>query len=434
MRLLVVGGGGREHALAWTLARSPSVTEVHAAPGNPGIAQVAQCHAVGLGDIGALTDLVAHLGVDLVVIGPEAPLAAGLADALLDRGIAAFGPRKSGARLESSKTFAKQVMEFAGIPTAEARSFETAGQAIEYVEKLGGPVVVKADGLAAGKGVTVCDGLSDARAAILDAMEQRRFGDAGSTVLVEERMTGPELSILAFCDGATVLPLPAAQDFKRSLDDDQGPNTGGMGSYSPVPIATDGVLDQAMDQVLKPVADQLAKMGRTYVGVIYAGLMLTAVGLKVVEFNCRFGDPETQAILPRLQSDLGELMAASTQGSLSGMKVSCSDRACVSVVAASGGYPEADPLPTGFVISGLEAAAQLPGVQIFHAATAERDGELITSGGRVLSVSALGDDIAAARSLAYRALGNISFEGMRYRTDIAERTAREVLSGSTRRR
>jgi phosphoribosylamine---glycine ligase len=420
VKVLVVGGGGREHSLAWALARSPSVTEVHAAPGNPGIARVATCHPVGVGDIGGLVDLAAHLGTDLVVIGPEAPLAAGLTDALEERGIAAFGPKKSGARLEASKTFAKQVMEFARIPTAEARTFESARAAIAYVEQMGGPVVVKADGLAAGKGVTVCDGPADAEAAILEAMEQHRFGDAGNTILVEERMEGPELSILAFCDGITVLPLPAAQDFKRSLDGDLGPNTGGMGSYSPVPIATDGVIDQAMDQILNPVASQLAQMGRHYVGVIYAGLMLTSAGLKVVEFNCRFGDPETQAILPRLESDLGDLMAATTQGSLAGMKVACSDRACVSVVAASGGYPEADPLKTGFEITGLEEAEAL-GVQIFHSGTAERDGTLVTSGGRVLSVSALGENLKAARELAYRAMEKVSFEGMRFRSDIASK-------------
>jgi phosphoribosylamine--glycine ligase len=419
VKVLVVGGGGREHALAWALARSPSVTEVHAAPGNPGIGRVATCHPVGVGDIPGLVDLAGHLGADLVVIGPEAPLAAGLADALEQRGIVAFGPKKSGARLEASKTFAKQVMEFAQIPTADARTFESAKAAIAYVEELDCPVVVKADGLAAGKGVTVCDGPDDAKAAILEAMEQHRFGDAGNSVLIEERMEGPELSILAFCDGVTVLPLPAAQDFKRSLEGDQGPNTGGMGSYSPVPFATDGVVDQAMDQILNPVAAQLAQMGRHYVGVIYAGLMLTPAGLKVVEFNCRFGDPETQAILPRLESDLGELMTATTQGSLAGMKVACSDQACVSVVAASGGYPEADPLKTGFEITGLDEAEAL-GVQVFHSGTAERDGKLVTSGGRVLSVSALGEDLASARKMAYRALEEVRFQAMRFRTDIAE--------------
>ncbi|HYN98033.1 MAG TPA: phosphoribosylamine--glycine ligase [Actinomycetota bacterium] len=422
MRVLVVGGGGREHALAWALARSPSVTEVHAAPGNPGIARVATCHPVSTGDLPGLAGLAAHLNADLVVIGPEAPLAAGLADALQERGIAAFGPKKAGARLEASKTFAKQIMEFAGIPTADARTFESAPDAIAYVEDRGGPVVVKADGLAAGKGVTVCDGPDDARAAILDAMEQRRFGDAGTTVLIEERMEGPELSILAFCDGVTVLPLPAAQDFKRALDGDRGPNTGGMGSYSPVPVATDAVLEEAMERILDPVAAQLAQLGRHYVGVIYAGLMLTPAGLKVVEFNCRFGDPETQAILPRLESDLGELMSATTQGSLAGMKVVCSEQACVSVVAASGGYPEADPLVTGFEITGIDKAESL-GVQVFHSGTAERDGSLVTAGGRVLSVSALGDHLSPARELAYRALGEIGFEGMRFRTDIAERAA-----------
>ncbi|HEX2178945.1 MAG TPA: phosphoribosylamine--glycine ligase [Actinomycetota bacterium] len=422
MKVLVVGGGGREHALAWALACSPSVSEVHAAPGNPGIASVGTCHPVGVGDIAGLVELAARLAADLVVIGPEAPLAAGLADALAEHGIAAFGPKKSGARLEASKTFAKQLMEFAEIPTAEARTFESAAGAIAYVEELGSPVVIKADGLAAGKGVTVCDGPSEARAAIVEAMEQRRFGDAGNTILVEERMEGPELSILAFCDGTTVLPMPAAQDFKRALDGDLGPNTGGMGSYSPVPFATDALVDEAMDRILLPISDHLARIGRHYVGVIYAGLMLTEAGLKVVEFNCRFGDPETQAIVPRLASDLGDLMAATTQGSLAGMKVVCTDRACVSVVAVSGGYPDADPLVTGFEITGL-AKAESPELQVFHSGTALRDEKLVTAGGRVLSVSALGDTITSARELAYRAIGRIDFEGMRYRSDIAERAA-----------
>lgn len=427
MKVLVVGGGGREHALAWSLARSPSVSEVHAAPGNPGIARVAACHPVGVGDIPGQVDLAAHLAADLVVVGPEAPLAAGLSDALEERGVAAFGPKRSGARLEASKTFAKQVMEFAQIPTAEARSFESSKKAIAYVDELGGPVVVKADGLAAGKGVVVCDGPEQAREAIEEMMQARRFGDAGATVLIEERMSGPELSILAFCDGQTVLALPAAQDFKRSRDEDRGPNTGGMGSYSPVPEATDEVMEYAMERILNPVATQLARMARHYVGVIYAGLMLTPQGLRVVEFNCRFGDPETQAILPLLESDLGELMKASTEGSLAGMRVRCSKKACVTVVAASAGYPEADPLVTGFAITGLEHAEAL-GVQVFHSGTAERDGRLVTAGGRVLSVSALGEDLTAARELAYRALEGVEFEGVRYRSDIAQRAAGRVQS------
>lgn len=423
MRALVVGGGGREHALAWALSRSPSVSEIHAAPGNPGIARLGECHDVGVDDNAGLVDLASCLGADLVVIGPEAPLAAGLTDELQAKGIPVFGPRKAAARIEASKTFAKQVMEFAGIPTAEARPFSSAAEAIRYVEEMACPLVVKADGLAAGKGVTVCDGPEDARQAIRAAMEQGRFGEAGATVLIEERMTGPELSILAFCDGETVLPLPAAQDFKRSLEGDQGPNTGGMGSYSPVPEASDAILDQAMDRILVPVAGQLASMNRRYLGVIYAGLMLTPGGLKVVEFNCRFGDPETQAILPRLECDIGDLMAAAIRGELAGMKVPCSGQSCVSVVAASGGYPEAEPLETGFVISGLEEAEREPGVQVFHAATRRRGSDLVTSGGRVLAVSALGDDLAAARETAYRAMGRISFERMRYRSDIAERAA-----------
>lgn len=419
----MVGAGGREHAVVWALSKSRTVTEVHAAPGNPGIAALATCHPVEVSDLPELVDLADRIRADLVMIGPEAPLAAGLADLLGGRRIPVFGPTSGGARLEASKSFAKTLMREAGIPTAAARSFDDLDEALRYVEELGSPLVVKADGLAAGKGVTVCEGPDDARAALVAAMKNRRFGNAGATVLLEERMEGEELSILALCDGKTVLALPAAQDFKRAYDGDAGPNTGGMGSYSPVPACTPEVFRQAIDAALVPAAERLISRGERYVGVIYAGLMMTARGLKVVEFNCRFGDPETQAILPRLHSDLGELMAACTRGELSGMSVESSSRACVCVVAASGGYPESDRLSTGFPISGVAAAAGLQDVEVFHGATAVRNGRLVTAGGRVLGVSALGDGIGQARTRAYEALSYLGFEGMRFRRDIGLRAA-----------
>lgn len=427
MRVLVVGGGGREHALVWALSNSPSVQEVHSAPGNPGMAEVSQCHPVPVDDSEGVARLAKRLTADLVVVGPEAPLAAGLADRVAAEGIPVFGPRAAGARLESSKDYAKRLMARCGIPTAEAKAFSDLDAALAYVREQNSPLVVKADGLAAGKGVTVCDGPDDARAAVLDAMEAKKFGDAGRTVLIEERMEGEELSILALCDGKTVLPLPAAQDFKRAFDGGTGPNTGGMGSYSPVPSCTPQVAEEAMDKVLRPLVKGLAELREPYVGVIYAGLMLTDDGLKVVEFNCRFGDPEIQAVLPRMQADLGRAMLACTNGELAGERLEASPQACVCVVAASSGYPDVSPLPAGYPISGVADAQAMPGVEVFQAATRLVDGDLTTAGGRVLSVSALGDDVAAARRLAYEAIGKIAFEGMRYRTDIAARAAADKL-------
>ncbi|MDQ4148596.1 MAG: phosphoribosylamine--glycine ligase [Actinomycetota bacterium] len=421
MRALVVGGGGREHALVWALSRSAFVDELFCAPGNPGIAELAECHPTSATDIAGITGLARRISADLVVVGPEAPLAAGLADALADAGIRVFGPRASGARLESSKAFAKGLMASSGIPTAPARLFDRPSDAVRYVQAEARPLVIKADGLAAGKGVTVCDSADEAEAAIVEAMVERRFGNAGAKILIEDRLEGEELSILALCDGSTIVALPAAQDFKRAYDGDAGPNTGGMGSYSPVPSCTPDVYEQAMELILHPVAGELARLGEPYVGVIYAGLMLTEQGLAVVEFNCRFGDPELQAILPRLTSDFGEALLAATEGSLKGVEVTWSEESCVCVVAASAGYPEADPLPTGFEIQGVDEVGRREGVYVFHAGTALDDGRLVTAGGRVLSVSAVGDDLEDARSRAYDAVAGISFEGMRYRTDIAAR-------------
>lgn len=430
MRVLVVGSGGREHAIVWALSRSASVTEIVCAPGNPGIAELADCSPEKAEDTKALVELARYRRPDLVVIGPEAPLAAGLAD-VLSEDFAVFGPRASGARLESSKSYAKGLMAAKAIPTAASASFRRPAEAIAYVRERGRPVVVKADGLAAGKGVTVCENAGQAEAAIDQAMVGLRFGEAGRTILVEDRLFGQELSLLAFCDGKTVLPLQPAQDYKRALDGDGGSNTGGMGSYSPVPICTPDVFDEAVQLVLEPIAQALAEQGETYVGVIYAGLMLTEGGLKVIEFNCRFGDPETQALLPRLKTDLGEVMAACVDGALAGESLDWSSEACVTVVAASRGYPDKKGFPTGLPVTGLGDVGSGEDVLVFHSGTARVEDRVVTAGGRVVSVSALGDDIAQARKKAYEGMNQISFPGMHYRTDIAARAAVSIMAGDS---
>ncbi len=423
MRVLVVGGGGREHALVWSLSKSLLVDDILCVPGNPGIAESALVRRIAVDDLPGLVALTAREQVDLVVVGPEAPLVAGLADALVPAGIPVFGPGASGARLEGSKTWAKALMAAKGIPTAAADNFERADEAIAYAERLiarSGGVVVKADGLAAGKGVTVCDDAAQAAGAIRDALERGIFGVAGSRVLVEERLQGEELSVLAFCDGRTVLAMEAAQDFKRAHDGDLGPNTGGMGSHSPVPACTPQVAGRVSDEVLEPIAAALAEQGEPYVGVIYAGIMLTADGPKVLEFNCRFGDPETQALLPRLASDLMEPILACTEGSLRGVRLAWRPEACVAVVAAAAGYPGSP--ATGAVVRGLDEAAAVTGLPVFQAGTAwGPDETVVTSGGRVLSVAALGDDPLAARRRAYDGLAKVSFDGMWYRSDIGPR-------------
>jgi len=415
-----VGGGGREHALAWSLAKSPLVDELVAAPGNPGIAEVADLRAVAATDVAGIVGVAKEVRPGLVVVGPEAPLVAGLADALRAEGIPVFGPGAAGARLEGSKEWAKSLMATRGIPTAIAAAFDRVDEAVAYAAGLaagGRGVVVKADGLAAGKGVTVCDDAAQAAVAIADALERGVFGAAGSRVVVEERLVGEELSVLAFCDGTTVLPMEAAQDFKRARDGDLGPNTGGMGSHSPVPSCTPAVADRVAAEVLEPIAAALGEGPEPYVGVVYAGIMLTDDGPKVLEFNCRFGDPETQALLPRLASDLAEPMLACTEGSLSGVRLGWRPEACVAVVAAAAGYP--GPPATGDAITGLAAAAALTGLPVFQAGTARgADGSVVTAGGRVLAVAGLADGHGAARRLAYDGLAKIAFDGMWFRTDI----------------
>lgn len=422
MRILVVGGGGREHALTWKLSENPTVDKIFATPGNAGIGEVAQCEHLDLEHPAVIADFVEAHGIDLTVVGPEAPLVAGLADELAQRGLNVFGPSKAAARIEGSKAWAKEIMLKAGVPTARSETVTTLEQGRAALDRFGTRVVVKADGLAAGKGVTVAEDRAGAEQALRACLVDRAFGNAGATVVIEEYLEGEELSILCLTDGRHVLPLVPAQDFKRAFDGDTGPNTGGMGSYSPIPFAPADIVERALDEVFEPMIRTLEAAGAPYVGCLYGGLMLTAGGPKVLEFNCRFGDPETQAVIPRLDSDLAELLLACTEGNLSYYKPIWTPDVCVAVVVASGGYP--GPHRTGFPIGGLEDASAMDGVQVFHAGTGRRDGQIVTAGGRVLAVSALGKDLAAARSRSYEATGKIRFEGMHHRTDIAERAAR----------
>jgi len=417
MRVLLVGSGGREHALAWKLSQSQRLSELHAVPGNPGIGRIATLHAGSLTDLEGITRLASRLEPDLVVVGPEAPLAAGLGDRIRDAGFACFGPSAAAARLESSKAFAKTVMQTAGVPTARAIVCDTVAAAQAAIAEMGGRVVVKADGLAAGKGVTVCDTAAEAQAAAEGCLVDGDFGRAGARVLIEERMDGPELSLLALCDGERVLALAPARDHKRALDGDAGPNTGGMGAFSPVPGVGGDLVDHILDTVHRPVVNELARLGMPFRGCLYAGMMLTIDGPRVIEFNVRFGDPEAQAILPRLDADLLDLLSRSATGSLAGATAPSADDACVTVVVAAPGYPETP--ATGGAVTGIAAAEALEGVTVFHAGTAQPDGELVAEGGRVLGVTAQGRDFREARTRAYAAVDLIHLEGSMHRTDIA---------------
>ena len=415
MKTLVIGTGGREHALARALSLDPGVTEVHAAPGNPGIAAVATLHEVDPMSGEAVAGLAERLGADLVVVGPEAPLVAGVADAVRARGIACFGPTREAARLEGSKAFAKEVMAAAGVPTARAFVCGTRAEAEAALDELGAPYVVKDDGLAAGKGVVVTD---DREAAVAHAASCDR-------VVVEEFLDGPEVSLFALCsydetEGACVRPLQPAQDFKRIGDGDEGPNTGGMGAYTPLPWAPADLVEEVLRDVLQPTVDEMARRGTPFTGLLYAGLALTSRGTRVVEFNARFGDPETQPLLALLDSPLGTLLHAAATGTLGRVDPPAwKPGAAVAVVMASAGYPESS--SSGDVITGVDAADSLPDVHVVHAGTATSDGDLVTAGGRVLAVVGLGPDVAAARDTAYTGVSVIGFEGAQHRSDIAAR-------------
>jgi phosphoribosylamine---glycine ligase len=423
MRVLVVGAGGREHALAWRLARDPAVRKLFAAPGNAGIAREAECVRVAPDDAAGMLAFVERERIDLTVVGPEGPLVAGLADRLAERGHPVFGPSSEAARLEGSKAWAKELCGRYGIPAAGGLRADSMSEALGALDAFGPPYVVKADGLAAGKGVVITEERDEAVRALERALVEGEFDEAGSTVLVEEHLTGREVSAFALADGTTALTLAFAQDFKRVGDDDAGPNTGGMGAYSPVPFVDDATAERIRTDIVERTIRAMADEGVPYRGVLYAGLMLTDAGPRVLEFNCRFGDPETQALMPRLASEPAALFLACARGELPSLRVDLRPGACVTVVLASGGYPGA--YETGFEIEGLEAAERVGGATVFHSGTAERRGRVVTAGGRVLSVSATGSSIAEARERAYDASGRVSFEGMRYRADIEALAAKE---------
>ena len=406
MKVLVVGAGGREHALCWKLAQSPRLTKLYAAPGNAGMADVAECIAIGAQDVTALVAFARSAPIDLVVVGPEAPLVDGLADALTAAGIRVFGPSAKAAQLEGSKGFTKDLCRSAGIPTAAYGRFTTADAALAYARAQDVPVVVKADGLAAGKGVTVAMDHAAAEAAIRDAFGGR-FGDAGAEVLVEDFLAGEEVSFFALCDGQTALPLAAAQDHKRVGDGDTGPNTGGMGAYSPAPILTPDLADTVMATIIQPTLAAMKANGMPYTGVLYAGLMITDTGPQLIEYNVRFGDPECQVLMMRMQSDLLDLLDAAACGQLAGRTIDWHDAAALTVVMAANGYPGTP--DTGTVINGVAQAQALHGVEIFHAATARTNGQLVATGGRVLNVTAMATSVAEAHALAYAAVDKITW-------------------------
>ncbi|RUT30464.1 phosphoribosylamine--glycine ligase [Paenibacillus zeisoli] len=416
MDILVIGGGGREHAICWALAKSPKAGKIFCAPGNAGIGEVAEIVPIQVSEFDRLTAFAQEKQVGLVVVGPDDPLADGIVDAFEAKDIPVFGPRKNAAHIEGSKTFMKDLLRKYNIPTAAYEKFDNYEAALEYLRSQPVPIVIKADGLAAGKGVTVAFTREEAEKALADIMVTQVFGSAGSQVVIEEFMTGQEMSILAFVDGETVRPMSAAQDHKQVFDGDKGPNTGGMGTYSPLPHIADSIIEEAIETIIKPTAKAMVSEGRSFRGVLFAGLMITPDGKpKTIEFNARFGDPETQVVLPRLKSDLLEIFLAAVNGTLDQVEIEWSDEAAVCVVLASPGYPAS--YPKGLVISGLE---QVQDALVFHAGTAKNaDGEWVTNGGRVLGVVGLGRDIAEARSKAYAEAERIAFEGKHFRTDIA---------------
>ncbi|MBI4115349.1 MAG: phosphoribosylamine--glycine ligase [Candidatus Omnitrophica bacterium] len=427
MKVLIVGSGGREHALAWKIRQSPFLSKLYAAPGNAGIAEIAECVPLSMEDLDALVRFAKEKEIDLTVIGPESLLAAGVVDRFQAEGLKIFGPTKSAARLESSKIFAKEIMLRSGVPTAEFKVFDDAAQAKHHLIESEPPFVIKADGLASGKGVVVATSCEDGVQAITKFMEEKSLGEAGSRIIIEERLEGEELSVLVFTDGESMLPLASAQDHKRLLDLDRGPNTGGMGAYSPCPFLSNEDFYKALDKTVRPILHTLSKEKIIYRGVLYAGLILTRNGPYVLEYNARFGDPETQAVLPRLKSDLLPVLLEIAEGRFPVQPLEWDERYSLNVVMASAGYP--GPYEKGVVISGTEAFREKSDLFGFHAGTARNDrGELVTSGGRVLSVTGLGDTLKHAQEKAYEAIYQIRFEGAHFRKDIGRRALESVRS------
>lgn len=419
MKVLVVGSGGREHAMVWKLAQSPKVRRIFCAPGNAGISQLAQCVNIEVTDLAGLADFAENEGVGLTVVGPEVPLTMGIVDLFKFRGLRVFGPSGRAAALEGSKVFTKNLLKKYGIPSAAYEVFADREQAEDYIRRVGAPLVIKADGLAAGKGVIVAQTVEEALAGVELIMGEKAFGEAGARLVVEEFLVGEEASFLAFTDGKTILPLPTSQDHKAVFDGDRGPNTGGMGAYSPAPVVTERLHAEVMEEVMYKTVRAMAAEGCEYQGILYAGLMIDQGRIKVLEFNCRFGDPECQPLLMRLCSDLVEVMEAVIDGRLSEITLEIDPRPTVCVVMASGGYP--GPYEKGQTITGLEEAARVPDVVVFHAGTAEKGGEIVNIGGRVLGVTAIGDDLNMAIASAYRATELINWQGCFYRNDIGQK-------------
>jgi phosphoribosylamine--glycine ligase len=420
MKILVIGGGGREHTLVWKIAQSPLVEKIYCIPGNAGIGDLADCEKMDVeGDLGPLAQFAMDKKIDLTVVGPEDPLANGIVDYFQNLGLKTFGASKAATEIEASKVFSKYLMVKYGIPTAKAESFDDPREAASYIREAGAPIVVKADGLAKGKGVFPCRDLQEALDAVNTIMIEKAFGEAGNRVLVEDFLEGEEASFIAFTDGKTILPMASSQDHKPIYDGDRGPNTGGMGAYSPAPVVTDEVHDRIMETVMKPAVEGMAAEGRLYKGVLYAGLMIADGKPEVLEFNARFGDPENQAVIPRLKSDIVPIMQACVDGTLDKVQMEWDDRPAVCVVMASGGYP--GPYEKGKVITGLEAAGAMEDVVVFHAGTAKKDDDVVTNGGRILGVTALGSDIKGSIDRAYRAVDKISFEKAYCRRDIGHR-------------
>ena len=424
MNILIIGGGGREHALAWKIAKSPKTRKLYCAPGNAGIAEVAECVAIDPSDIASLAAFARENAVDLTVVGPEAPLAEGIVDRFEKQGLKIFGPGKKAAELESSKSFAKRLMQRYHIPTAAGKTFNRFESARDYVNKTSLPVVVKADGLAAGKGVVVCKTRDEALSALDAMMNQQIFGAAGRKVVIEECLEGEEASFIAFTDGETVLPLPPSQDHKAVYDNDEGPNTGGMGAYSPPPLVDAAMRQKIMDEVMIPTVRAMAAEGRPYKGVLYAGLMIRRDRIKVVEFNVRFGDPEAQPLMMRLKSDIVPLLTGVVEGGLDQCRIELDNRPSVCVIMAAQGYPGS--YQKGLPIAGLDALRRMKEVECFHSGTAIKDGNVVSSGGRVLGVTALGDSISKAIQKAYQAVGKIGGEGLHYRRDIGQKALRRL--------
>lgn len=416
MNILVIGSGGREHTISWSLKKSNKVSKLYCAPGNAGIAQVAECVPIGVFEFDKLVSFAKENSIDLVFVGPDDPLAQGIVDAFEAAGIPAFGPNKAAAEIEGSKIFMKNLLKKYNIPTAKYETFTNFEEALAYLQQQEAPIVIKADGLAAGKGVTVAATLAEAEEALRSIMVEKVFGDAGNQVVIEEFLAGQEMSILAFVDGETVKAMVPAQDHKPIFDGDKGPNTGGMGTYSPLPHIDPAIVEDAIVNIIEPTAKAMVSEGRPFRGVLFAGLMITKDGPKTIEFNARMGDPETQVVLPRLKTDLLEIVLAAMNGTLADLDIEWDDEAAVCVVVASEGYP--GNYPKGKVISGL-AEAEATGALVFHAGTVNADGNIVTSGGRVLGIVGRGADIAAAREHAYAAVKQIHFEGMQNRTDIA---------------